>query len=1156
MKYRIGLLVVLLITALSACSPDAPGTGADGAIEQTSGGESTTQTGEQGSGSETSTDATEPTSPDESEPADDGGPGADESIQADEATQADEAGGNESTPENTTDGQQCASTAGQKCSQDADCNDGCSCTTDTCDGGTCSNKISSGCMIGNKCYKQGDKNPLNACEACDNNNPKKWSPLDGNQYQCDDGKKCTSGDVCVSGKCVGQSTCDDGKACTDDLCDAAGGGTCKNPLKSGHCLIDDTCYAANDKNKSGCGNCLPAKSATSWSPLNEGSACKNGTCFTGKCSAGVCKAGTPTKCFIGGTCYNGGAVDPKNSCQSCDPKQSSTAWSKNSGKSCDDKELCTHSDKCVAGVCKGTKYTCDDKLSCTADTCTGKRVGGKGQCSAKVKAGCAIAGACYAAGASNSKNPCQVCDPKKSTTAWSGNTGKACNDGKSCTHSDKCVAGTCRGTTYSCDDKLSCTTDTCTGKPGKAGCTHKLVANRCLISGKCYNRGQTVGNVCNVCDSTKSTSKVTYTTAKCNDNISWTHRDTCSLGKCKGIAPILGVELVSTRRDSKWLNFVVKSKIYKEDPNTMFLTMRGGGMSVWNVSNPANPVRIGGWDTKEDVEGQDRLGNLLVIVARAGKLITFDVSNPRSPKKLADLKLKTNPSAAEAALAAAIALKSGKFDALHTKLHKIGSKTYAFVTATASGEFIAIDVTNPRAPKQVGKIDANVQFIEGIYIHNGHAFVGGFGSTDVLRAINITDPTKMRVVRTLSNPDYRQMVTEMDNTHYPNVLFAALWDTNGGLGTFDVRNPTQFRLLHKITKPEMEKSNRVKLSGLEAFIPLEQDPGGLAIFDVRNPSKLVLKGIARGIKDVRLPYTLQPKGDYVYIFGTKEKSMAVLRLIRGQEKLIYGRWRVTSSVNAGTIARGWKADSGTGSMRFIDSGTGSSNTYRKTSFGSSGSIRYMQLSGGSWGKSNGLFLQHGFGNHTYYGKTMKYTLVWDLYFPTWKRNGCYSGALGLCSDIPLFQLDRYNNNDADLFVKVGKTFLSSNGFIGKTGDPINGGGLGGYTEAIDPNKWYRIAVVVNLQGNSQQVKVYVNGSLKRTANKVTYDLFSAIAEGNTRASGLKGGHNGFLLFADNNGEFNVPVRMSSFMYVNRAYSDSQIRSLGGVSSSGIPVPKP
>ena len=72
-----------------------------------------------------------------------------------------------------------------------------------------------------------------------------------------------------------------------------------------------------------------------------------------------------------------------------------------------------------------------------------------------------------------------------------------------------------------------------------------------------------------------------------------------------GSMPIVGVTVDSVTIDPVALDFVVKSKIYDEDRDTMYLTLRGGGITVYDVSIPQTPTIRTRWVTNEDVEGQD-----------------------------------------------------------------------------------------------------------------------------------------------------------------------------------------------------------------------------------------------------------------------------------------------------------------------------------------------------------------------------------------------------------------------------------------------------------------------------------------------------------------------------------------------------------------------
>jgi hypothetical protein len=220
----------------------------------------------------------------------------------------------------------------------------------------------------------------------------------------------------------------------------------------------------------------------------------------------------------------------------------------------------------------------------------------------------------------------------------------------------------------------------------------------------------------------------------------------------------------------------------------------------------------------------------------------------------------------------------GPFGALHTKLYRASDgRLYALVTATISGKLIAVDVTDPEHPEQVGALQTDAQFIEGIYVHRDHAFVGGFGYSELFLAIDVSNPREMRVVKSLSDVTYRQMASEMNPKH-PDLLYVALWSDLGGLAIFDVADPAGFRPLGSLVHSDLAYSNRVKLHGNLAFLPLEQEPGGFAVVDVSNPASPEMLSLVRGIEGVSAPYTLAVNRDHLYVFGSEQAAMAIFRL--------------------------------------------------------------------------------------------------------------------------------------------------------------------------------------------------------------------------------------------------------------------------------------
>ena len=320
------------------------------------------------------------------------------------------------------------------------------------------------------------------------------------------------------------------------------------------------------------------------------------------------------------------------------------------------------------------------------------------------------------------------------------------------------------------------------------------------------------------------------------------------------------------------LNYVVRSIIYPEDPNTLFLTLRGGGISTYDITNPANPELLTHWDEEPSrhVEGQDRLGNLLIVsdISRGG-LFLFDVTNP------ADLVLLSYLSLDEID------------NVLHNRIYQANDRMYAFLsggfnykTGELSDLLVAVDISDPKNPFFVSKISTYIPGAEGITIKDNYAFLGGFGSNK-FAVIDISDPFNMEIARILEEPHYCQMVSQIGDD---GILYVALWgglhSNKGGLAAFEITDPKNIFELSHVFSEEMYKANRVKLQGDFVFMPLEiEDGGGVAVVDRNNPKNLRHVKTVLDIPGVIKPYCLAVKQDYLYIFGSKTNTMVVMKII-------------------------------------------------------------------------------------------------------------------------------------------------------------------------------------------------------------------------------------------------------------------------------------
>ena len=150
------------------------------------------------------------------------------------------------------------------------------------------------------------------------------------------------------------------------------------------------------------------------------------------------------------------------------------------------------------GETPGCPASCDDGIPCTVDGCTQE-----GWCMQMIDPGfCLIDKSCIPHGTDRPQNPlCESCDTAVSSTSWAADNNVLCDDGVPCTYKDRCSAGTCKGTTYTCSSTtaLPCVQALCTGEgPPPWGCA--LDPGHCLIDNLCRAAGETsTDDPCRLC---------------------------------------------------------------------------------------------------------------------------------------------------------------------------------------------------------------------------------------------------------------------------------------------------------------------------------------------------------------------------------------------------------------------------------------------------------------------------------------------------------------------------------------------------------------------------------------------------------------------------------------------------------------------------------
>jgi hypothetical protein len=450
-----------------------------------------------------------------------------------------------------------------------------------------------------------------------------------NGTACNDSLCCTVGERCAEGICGGGAArdCEDGKFCTTDVCDeGAAPDCCVSTLDPGFCLIGGLCFAEGSLNPGNdCQACNTTLSTTDWSFLAAGTLCDDGDSCTGTGRPGI----GFDECDGAGGCV--GIVDPdcNDQCEFAVPATEGANPSNNDNRGPDDAEASCQPDSnndvwfkyvtpcdttifasttgsqmapsndpvlSVWSDCPsrgGSEIVCDDdsgldlqaalSFAVINGTTYYFRVAGFEDNSGDLVLNistvddCLIDGICYADGAVNPANECEVCNASVSTNTWTPRAeGTACGDAldTECSSPDACNGlGSCErnhkpdGTACS-DDGNQCTFDECAGgscahppRPagtpcGSAGDTECDNPDTCDGASFCQPNYEADGVPCgdpssDQCDNPDSCDgggscdpRYKSTGTACDDGDVCTGSDICDQGLCGG-APIATAPLVT-----------------------------------------------------------------------------------------------------------------------------------------------------------------------------------------------------------------------------------------------------------------------------------------------------------------------------------------------------------------------------------------------------------------------------------------------------------------------------------------------------------------------------------------------------------------------------------------------------------------------------------
>jgi Tol biopolymer transport system component len=256
---------------------------------------------------------------------------------------------------------------------------------------------------------------------------------------------------------------------------------------------------------------------------------------------------------------------------------------------------------------------------------------------------------------------------------------------------------------------------------------------------------------------------------------------------------IVGAELVS-----EWPGFPRgEASAVQVVGNLAYVAIRAGGLVIFDVSDPAAPKRLGGFDTTGEARGVQVVGNLAYVADHSAGLQVIDVSDPASPRRL------------------------GGFDTSGwaNGVQVVG--TLAYVADHHAGLQV-IDVSDPAAPRRLGGF-ATSGFAQGVQVVGTLAYVAD-GSAG-LQVIDVSDPAapvRLGGYETSGTASSVQVVGTL----------AYVADHHAGLQVIDVSDPAAPRRLGGFDTSGDARD--VQVVGTLAYVA---DQGaGLQVIDVSDPA--------------------------------------------------------------------------------------------------------------------------------------------------------------------------------------------------------------------------------------------------------------------------------------------------------------------------------
>jgi hypothetical protein len=270
-----------------------------------------------------------------------------------------------------------------------------------------------------------------------------------------------------------------------------------------------------------------------------------------------------------------------------------------------------------------------------------------------------------------------------------------------------------------------------------------------------------------------------------------------------------------------------------------FACVAAGALQVLDISNPAQPRRVGFYPGANQANGIAVVGHYAYVTDQQTGLLVIDLSDPANPKRVGSLQTDdwTYGLAVSGNFAYVTAGQSLEMVDISNPQQpmRVGSYGTNVSCAAPSGDYVCVgeayantgrleivDLRNPQHPQPVGTCQT-ASAVRGLAISGSYAYVAD--GTAGLLVVNIADPAHPQLVGTYSNAWSVAVAVAISGQQ----VFLA--DEAYGLRILDVSDPTKPRQLGQVATGS--RPTAVAVSGTNAYVT---DSGsGLEVFSISDP---------------------------------------------------------------------------------------------------------------------------------------------------------------------------------------------------------------------------------------------------------------------------------------------------------------------------------